>query len=355
MNGTSLNSIFSAHLDSPEGKEKLAAAANAYIRDKLRENSFARKILPPQMVSKADLQVSVNHDTLVYVDEIEPNSQAVSLTFRGQPRVRYIQGTRYEIPFFTISSEKFEKTEQELMAYRMPITKIIEDNAVKDIQEVEDHRFLTYVHSCVAQTGNDVIGEQATDDIAANGTSTGSATDFEGTLQRGDLIKLFKNMDGTRRRLDKVLMNEVNWDECLAWTIEDFGDTVQGKVVIDGFNFDTIMGRKIVRTIKTDILPTGNIYGFDAPEFLGKFLVLNNTKFYIDKIANMITFQCYEDIGMGIGNVASINRLKLYNKSAPDAMPSESAVGTGDTDGNGVFNLASSEDGGITFPSVSTY
>lgn len=349
MNGTSLNSIFSAHLDSPEGKEKLAAAANAYIRDKLRENSFARKILPPQMVSKADLQVSVNHDTLVYVDEIEPNSQAVSMTFRGQPRVRYIKGARYEIPFFTISSEKFEKTEQELMAYRMPITKIIEDNAVKDIQEVEDHRFLTYVHSCVGETNNEVMGEQATDDKAANG----AGTEFEGTLQRGDLIKLFKNMDGTRRRLDKVLMNEVNWDECLAWTIEDFGDTIQGKVVIDGFNFDTVMGRKIVRTIKTDILPTGNIYGFAAPEFLGKFLVLNNTKFYIDKIANMITFQCYEDIGMGIGNVASINRLILYNKSTtPDAMPAESLVGASDSDADGVYNQA--EDG-ITFPSVNTY
>lgn len=345
MNGTSLNNIFSAHLDTTEGKEKLAAASNAYVRDKLREKSFARKILPPRMVSKADLQVSVSHDTMVYVDEIEPNSQAVSMTFRGQPRVRYIKGSRYEIPFFTVGSEKFEKTEQELMAYRMPITKIIEDNVVNDIQELEDHRFLTYVHSCVGQTGNEVMGEQALDDIVANGPGTG----FEGTLQRSDLVKLFKNMDGTRRRLDKVLMNEVNWDEILEWSIEDFGDTVQGKVVIDGFNYDNIMGRKIVRTIKTDILPTGNLYGFTTPDMLGKFLVLNNTKFYIDKIANLITFQCWEDIGMGIGNIASINRLILYNKSTtPDPMPSESEVG------GGVFNQAAQEDGGITFPAVLT-
>ena len=88
----------------------------------------------------------------------------------------------------------------------MPITKIIEDNAVKDIQEVEDHRFNMF--TTVLDNHNQVIGEQAIDDIAANGAG-GS---FEGTLQRGDLIKLFKNMDGTRRRLDKVLMNEVNWD-----------------------------------------------------------------------------------------------------------------------------------------------
>ena len=144
-------------------------------------------------------------------------------------------------------------------------------------------------------------------------------------------------------------MNEENWDECLAWTIEDFGDTVQGKVVIDGYNYDRIMGRAVVRTIKTDILPTGNIYGFTSPEFLGKFLVLNNTKFYIDKQANMISFQCWEDIGMGIGNINSIARLKLYNKATtPDAMPGEASIGgTGSTDGQ-YFS-------GVTFPAVATY
>ena len=144
VNSASLNQLFSAHLDTPQGKEKLAAVGGAFIRDKLRENSFARKILPPKTVTRADMQVSVNHDTLVYIDEIEPNSKAMSMTFRGQPSARMISGPRYAIPVFTISSEKFEKTEQELLAYRMPITRVIEDNAVKDIQEIEDHRFLTH-------------------------------------------------------------------------------------------------------------------------------------------------------------------------------------------------------------------
>jgi len=344
---STLNSIFSAHLDSPEGKEKLAQVAQSYIRDKLRENSFARKILPPQQVTKADLQVSVNHDTLVYVDEVEPDSKAMAMTFRGEPTVRYIEGSRYEIPFFTIGSEKFEKTEQELMAYRMPITKIIEDNAVKDIQEIEDHRFLSYISSAVEANSNThiVTGEQAVDDIAANGAKTGAG--FLGTLQRTDLVKLFKVLDGSRRRLATVLMNESDWDDCLNWTIEDFGDTVQGKVVIDGFSYDRIMGRKVVRTIKTDLLKTGNIYGFTAPEFLGKFLVLNNTKFYIDKVRNLISFSCWEDIGMGIGNYKSIAKLELYNgdrSNAAYAVPSESSVGGGEY-----------ADMAYTFPNVQTF
>ena len=344
VNASTINSLFSAHLDSPEGKEKLAAVAQAYVRDKLRESSFARKILPPMMVTKADMQVSVNHDTLVYVDEIEPNSRAMSLTFRGQPTARFISAPRYEIPIFTISSEKFEKTEQELMAYRMPITKIIEDNSVKDIQEVEDHRFLTYVRATVGATGQVVKGEQAQDDEDANGDGNGLA----GVLQRGDLVKLFKELDSTRRRCAKVLMNEEDWDDVLSWTIEDYGDTVQGKVVVDGYTYDRIMGRMVIRTIKTDILETGNIYGFTSPEFLGKFLVLNNTKFYIDKIANLITWQCWEDIGMGIGNVSSIALLKLYN-STTSSVPSEGAIGGG-TDG--VFNRAAA---GITYPTINSY
>jgi hypothetical protein len=91
----------------------------------------------------------VNHDTLVKIVDIEPNSKAMSMSFRGQPTARFIRAPRFEIPFFTISSEKFEKTEQELLAYEMPITKIIEENSVKDIQEIEDRQFLIYIEAAV--------------------------------------------------------------------------------------------------------------------------------------------------------------------------------------------------------------
>ena len=342
-----INSIFSAHLDSPEGKEKLAAVAQSYVRDKLRENSWARKIIPPQMVTKNDMQVSVNHDTLVYIDEVEPNSRATSLTFRGQPTARFISAPRYEIPIFTISSERFEKTEQELLSYRMPITKVIEDNSVKDIQEIEDHRFLLYIEAAVQSTGKIVRGEQATEDAALNGAGSG----FRGLLQRPDLIALFKQLDGSRRRLNKVLMNEEDWDDVMAWTIEDYGDTVQSKVVVDGYTYDRIMGRMVIRTVKTDILQTGNIYGFTTPEWLGKFLVLNNTKFYIDKVANLIMWQSWEDIGIGIGNVASIAKLELYNGQGAGVDSSDTIISEEDV-GTQVFNQAAD---GITFPQVSQF
>ena len=100
-------------------------------------------------VTRTDCQRSVDHDTLVKIVDIEPKSKAMAMTFRGQPTARFIRAPRFEIPFFTISSEKFEKTEQELLAYEMPITKIIEENSVKDIQSIEDRQFLVYVEAAV--------------------------------------------------------------------------------------------------------------------------------------------------------------------------------------------------------------
>jgi hypothetical protein len=57
------------------------------------------------------------------------------------------------------------------------------------------------------------------------------------------------------------------------------------------------------------------VYAFTAPEFLGKNYVLNNTKFYIDKIANMITWQSWMDVAVNVSNIASMAKLELYGGS----------------------------------------
>jgi hypothetical protein len=90
---------------------------------------------------------------------------------------------------------------------------------------------------------------------------------------------------------------------------------------------------------------------------MGRFYVLNQTKFYIDKIANLITWQSWEDIGMGIGNVASIVKLELYSGSAtPGATDTGFAaalpVDESDPLLYPVNNLA---DSGTTYPQVDQF
>jgi len=336
-----LNDAFATKLNSSEGKEKLAQYGGSYIRDRLREVSFARKILPPERLTRTDCQRSTNHDTLVKIVDIEPKSRAMAISFRGQPTTRFIRGERAEAAFFTITSEIFQKTEQELLAYEMPITKIIEENSVKDIQEIEDREFLLHIEAAVQALQTEANGGTPT---ALNNTSVtgGTVVEFSirkgilaraagGTddatvrpIQRPDIVELFKLLDGNRLRAERLLMTEVDYDDVLQWTVDDNGDRIQSETTVDGYKYNTLLGRPYIRTVKTDILRPGNVYVFTRPEFLGKFYILNNTKFYIDKVANLISWQAWEDISMMIANIASVRKLELYGG---DANPTTNADG----------------------------
>src|SRR3954471_6369222 len=221
-----LNDMFAQKLESSEGKEKIAEMGSVYIRDRLREVCFVDKIIPPDPVTRADCQRSVNHDTLVKIVDIEPRSRAMTLTFRGQPTARFIRAARAEVPFYTISSEKFEKTEQELLAYEMPITKIIEDNSVKDLQEIKDREFLRHIESAVqaiqkeANAGvatalhTSTYGATVKKSIVKGTNALSAATDdfVVRPILRPDLVNLFKLLDGNRLRAERFILTEPDYD-----------------------------------------------------------------------------------------------------------------------------------------------
>lgn len=323
-------------LDNPAAKTKIAAEFKGYIRDHLRETSYAEAVLPPQTVDKSECQVSVNHDSLVKIENLEPGSRAMVVNFRGQPRANFIRGQRVAVPFLTIMSDMFEKPEQEFLAYSYPIGKVLEQNCVKDIGEIQDREFTIHIESAVQALQAEANGGAVT---ALNATALAggappvefsvvkgelartAATDTGVVLpiQRPDVVSLMKLLDGNRLESDLLLMTSVDWDDILQWTSEDNGDKVQSETVVNGYKYNLLLGKRYVRTIKTDILRPGNVYAFTSPDFLGRFYVLNNIKFYIDKVINLIKFVAWKDIGMSIVNIASVRKLELYSGDATSA------------------------------------
>ncbi len=291
-NASTINSLFAEALNDPSEITKLAEAGGAFIRQKLRELSFMRKVLPPVMVTKQDTQRSTLHDGLTKVVDIEPDSKALPITWRGEPDARYVTGPRYEIGFFTISSELFEKSEQELLAYESPITKIIEENSVKDIQEVEDRIFLQHVDAAITISGN-------------------SASVSDTRVTRNALSQLVKIIVADRLKVDLILMTQEDFADVLAFEATDVGDRVASEITVDGYKYNTLLGYKLVTTIKNDIVLPKNIYAFAAPQFLGNFFILNQTKFWIDKEANIIRWRSWEDIAVGIANVKANAKITL--------------------------------------------
>jgi hypothetical protein len=369
-----VNDLFFEKVGTSEGKDKIAEFGGTYIRDRLREVSFARKILPPTPVQRTELQRSVNHDTLVKIVDVEPNSRAMSMSFRGQPTARLIRAARFEIPFFTISSEKFEKHEQELLAYEMPITKIIEENSVKDIQAIEDRQFLVYDEAAIQAMQLSVNGVTSfTSGTAATSANflagtckAGSVVKGEGALQsattdfvihpilKPDFIKIKQLLHRRFLRAERILITEPDYDNLSAWTIQDVWN-IAAETATEGWKANTVVGLKIIRTIKTNILREGNVYCFTAPEFFGRFYILNQTKFYIDKIANLITWQSWEDIGMGIGNISSIVKLELYSGSVSPGQETTGYAALLPADEDQLNPVNNKADDGNTVPAVDQF
>ena len=369
-----VNSGFIERLET-EGPTKTAAASLNYIKDRLRESSFADMIVPNERVVRGDLQRSTEHDTLVKIVDIEPGSRAMAVNFRGQPTAEYVTGKRFAISFFTISSLKFEIVEQELMAYEMPITRIIEENSLKDMVEVKDREFLNHVESCVnamQAEGNSgsaafsVAGGQRTISKIKGVLATqsgGSATDFDVyAIQRADIVNIKKllkrqivvgseTIRAGRLRPALMLMTESDADDFDQWTHEDYGDRLQSETALDGYTYNKVLGLRIIRTIKNDILREGNVYVFTAPEFFGRNYTLNDVKFYIDKVANRIFWQAWMDVGMGFGNIAAVVKLELYPGDATDA----SATSVIPVEENAIGALNNKVAEGLTFPNINVF
>jgi hypothetical protein len=295
ISASTINELFVQKLNSPEGLQKVAQEGSAFIRSKLREVSFARKIIQPEYVTKADLQRSVGHDGLVKIVDIEPDSKAAIVNFRGAPDTNYLQGERYEIPFFMISSDDFQKTEEELLAYEMPLTEVIERNSVKDIQKIEDTKFLETVEANL---------------LAAN--KSGSVAFDSGAFAKSSFETLFNYLDGSELRAETLLMSTVMFNKLFMWDATTVGDAVGSEVSV---SYSTLFGRKLIVSNKVSLLQSTagkhRIYAYTAQEFLGNFFVLNDTKFFIEKKKNVISFSAYETLGMGIGNTKSMGRIEF--------------------------------------------
>lgn len=350
-----VNRRFVEKTATAEGREKFSAAASAYVKDRLRESSFFEGILPIRNVSRTDrnVQRSVNHDTLVYFVEIESDSTALSMSFLSTPKSHYVRGYRMEVPFHRIGSKKYQIHENQLLAYDMDIMGQIRKNIVKDMEDVKDRISLVHSENATvavqkydagididatyadtesftafnvnAGTVNEIAKCKSADVLAGTVAANAAAGNNEVLsfpLQREDVVKLSKLFtgDGSERsgrlRMEKMLISDTDLADTITWSANEVGYKWADSATVDGVKSIKLAGYKFIRTLKTDILRPGNIYGFTSADFLGGQLRLNKIKFFTDKQRDKFSMECWEDLASYIANVASVRKLELYCGSA---------------------------------------
>ena len=296
---------------SDESRTKVSRAASDYIRMKLREEGFLRKILPAQTITGDDLNKQVVTDKPSKIVELEPDSPgAVSIPFGEFPESTYIYGRRWLVTFSRIATPMFNKDVAELHDYDLDIRQVISDNALKDLQSEEDGKLIQACNNMMSASGM-----AAGTTIATLGL--GSSTEplwYDGgeELSRESLIDAKKRMTYTSARLkpEMALCNVRTAMHFEGWNREHVGGDASQNMMIDGWagNYDTWAGLNWVTTIKDDLVPDGAVFFFAAPEYTGRLYFLEDTTMYVKREGPMVSFYAYEMLGGGIANTAAVSR-----------------------------------------------
>ena len=291
--------------DDPATFEKKAqASATNYTRMQIREDSFAFKVLPPEKATDDMLRYDLTED-LAVVWEKEPDSPAAKwVPLQTVPDGEYIKSSRYIIPFARVLTPDFRKDIAELRTTKQDIRKILTDNAIKDGLAEIDSKFIRTVNSIVFDAEGPGQPNTLSEKV--------QWMDFEDPLNRDTFAEATKmlpagNKDGkfvTRNYC--CLMNEITARDLLKLERPEVGGDKAQDFFLNGLTTDTIMGIKTLFTIKNHLVPTGWVYFFAEPDFLGKCFYLDDWTMFVKKEAYFISMFSYWMGGFAFGNTAGM-------------------------------------------------
>ena len=276
-----LNQSFLDKLDSGMTKEA-SVAASAFVRQKLREEGFTRQILPPTMITAAELDRQLTEEPTVIVEK-EPDSIAANLPFLSRPEPRYFTGVRYPVTFQKIQSKEFIKSKFELATYRTDIRTVLQENSVKDLQKQEDQNFYNNTMAVAQAAGN--------------------VYNIGGGFSINNLMTAVKYLVQKQVPVGTILMTQSMYADYLKQPATQMGSELVSTLVAGEKSLDNFYGWKILVTNKNDILPDNQVMIFTAQQYLGQSYLLQDATVLIESKADMVSFTTYEAIGVGLGNI----------------------------------------------------
>jgi hypothetical protein len=305
------NDTFVEMVKGGQAKEA-AVSAQQFTRNKLREESFAEKILTPIDIANDELDKSEDPELLVKWCDREPDqAPAVTVPLGVVPDGFQFKGTRYPVYFSRIVSPLFSKDIDKIRGYDYDIRGILLENSTKDIATEIDSTFVEKLQSVIglADTNNGL-----------NAVSLPQWVTISGGVTRQNLADSFKVIqklrvpfgptqpDGGATR-GVMLMNNITALELLKFERSEAGGDLSERMFVDGKPSATILGVKTIYTLKRELVPDNTVYFFSSEEFFGKYFRLQPLTVFMENKAYFLQFFQYLNIGMSIGNVRGVARV----------------------------------------------
>ena len=150
------------HLQTTAGLDKFCEEAGDYVRDVVRDTSIPDQILPPVPLDASDLVAGMSEGP-ASSDEEDGSVEGIVYAWRDKAgegmtvgegsKASFVDGSRYAVPLSTIKTERFDRTEAELLSSGYDMLSIINDTIVRHARDEKNRRFLHYCEMAVVATG----------------------------------------------------------------------------------------------------------------------------------------------------------------------------------------------------------
>lgn len=297
-----LNETLFDQLADPMMKKQAVDAVNDFTRTTMREDGFARKILPPVDIGNDELDRAVDTDQPQKIVDREPgNPPAISLPFGSLPINVYIYGQRYRVSFDRIVSPRFMKDVDELRTYVMDIRQVLSDNSVKDMLAEEDSKFISAINAVM-------LGPDTP--VPHNGNVVQWET-IEGGITRETIQDARKIMPRGPSHLEAhtALINNVTIKEAEKMGFDEMGGDFSQDVFRNGWAEVQFANLNWIITIKRTLVPDDTMFMFSDPKFIGKMYMLEDSTMFMERRAFMIEWFCYQTMGGSIGHGGGLARV----------------------------------------------
>jgi hypothetical protein len=299
---TNLNRVFIEQLQDPAMKKEAEERSMAYLKQRVYEDSFLERIIPSKPISPSQCDRTDESPTLLrkIIDKEFIDVTATKMDFRGKGDYQFVETETYSVDFHKIESPEFHITEGELRAKEQPVQSLIKHHTAREIQQVMDDIF---IKACIGIVTTAPAGTQdlaVADDIIlpSNITKLRNLLDGRGFL-------------GNPLVAATMLTTQAQFNNVDTWIQSGIDNALTADFWRDGYQYDHLLRLRVVKTIKSDLVPNNHVWVFTAPEFLGHHLTFNDDRFQIRTEWDDIAWKAWKTHGAAIGNNLAVARLRL--------------------------------------------
>lgn len=288
---------------NPAFQKQAIDNVNDITRTKVREEGILRRNQPWIPITNDDLDRTLTPGELVKYVDLEPDQPGASIIpFATQPEMLYMRTRRYPVPLARYTTRRFTTDVDELRTNYIDARTVFSDNSIKDLLAEEDANYFRAANA--AMIGRDVV---------APATGVAQWRGVSGNLTRDTIIEGFKIIPSSSGNLDtkSMILNVLTAADFGKLTFNEYGGPGSQDLLLNGWTSDTLRDRRVLITIKKNLVPTNTIYYFADEKFLGKNFMLEDITLSVKREDWMVYFFAYALAGGAIGNTAGVGRMDL--------------------------------------------